>query len=75
MILPEGAESPLTENAASPFLAEPAQVHIQGGQRQSGLRIMNAGGRSYYLHRLVEGRFDLSGIYDSRQKAFAHILR
>ena len=24
MILPEGAESTLTENAASPFLAEPA---------------------------------------------------
>ena len=26
MILPEGAESTLTENAASPFLAEPAHI-------------------------------------------------
>ena len=26
MVLPEGAESTLTENAASPFLAEPAHI-------------------------------------------------
>ena len=46
MILPEGAESTLTEDAASPFLAEPAQYHLsnitQGwGAHSVGLALTN----------------------------------
>jgi hypothetical protein len=44
MILPKGAESTLTENAASPFLAEPAQLVDQGKILQNKIDKISAYG-------------------------------